>query len=122
MVICPIFPAAAPAVEKIEEWARGPEVGAFPDLSVKGFPRPTLRNTRVALEQLGVGCSFDRFKLKHYIAGSEVGEFSGEFADASIHRLRELVMEKFRFDPSKENIKDVGARSGAWRYERKDVE
>ena len=64
MVICPIFQAAAPAVEKIEEWARGPEVGAFPDLSVKGFPRPTLRNTLVALERLGVGCSFDRFQAQ----------------------------------------------------------
>lgn len=96
----------APVVDRIQEWARGPDGGLFPDVTKEGYPRPTLRNTLVAMEQLGVECSFDRFKLKHYVSGTEITDFAGELADAAIHRLRELVIQKFRFDPGKETVKD----------------
>jgi hypothetical protein len=76
----------------------------FPDVTEKGKLRPSLPNTKVALGLLGVECRHDLFKLRYLVDGLELANFVGDVSDPALLRLREIIYERFDFDPSTETV------------------
>jgi hypothetical protein len=77
---------------------------SFPDLTRKGLPRPTLPNTKIAVQLLGVKCRYDLFRLRYLIDSHRLETFIGEVSDPALLRLRELIHERFGFDPTTETV------------------
>jgi hypothetical protein len=76
----------------------------FPDLTKEGRPRATLANTKVAIRLLEVDCRYDSFKLRYLTNGHQLESFVGEVSDPALLRLRELVYERYGFDPTTETV------------------
>jgi hypothetical protein len=76
----------------------------FPDVSDNGVLKRTLPNTKVALVKLGVECRHDLFKLRYLVNGHELESFVGDVSDPALLRLREIIHERFGFDPSTEIV------------------
>lgn len=76
----------------------------FPDTTKEGHLRPSLPNTKVALNKLAVECRYDEFKLRYLINGYQIENYVGEVSDPALLRLRELVHENFGFDPMTETV------------------
>jgi len=93
----------ADTISKVAELL-APRAGLFPDLTQHGRPKPTLPNTKAALTLLGVECRHDLFKLRYLVNGHEIESFVGEMSDPGLLRLRELIYEKFRFDPTTQTV------------------
>jgi hypothetical protein len=80
----------------------------FPHVNESGAPRPNSpHNVAAAFEMLEVECKYNLFSLSYEINGAPLTEFVGELNDPVLHRLRELVFERFRFDASVATIKDA---------------
>jgi predicted P-loop ATPase len=79
----------------------------FPDLTKDGAPRPTLPNTKVAMEALGIECRYDLFKLQHSVHGHVIGNFAGGISDLALFAIRERIHERFRFDPPTNTVKEA---------------
>jgi hypothetical protein len=77
----------------------------FPDVTKSGKPRPTLPNTKKAIELLGMECRYDLFNLQYSINGQNLDSYMTEtINDPALLRLREIIHEKFAFDPSTDNV------------------
>lgn len=81
----------------------------FPDV-IHGKPRPTCRNARVAIRQLGLTCEHDVFHDKLRIGGQAVGQWAGEVTDNSIHMLRVVIEQQFHFDPGTQSTLDAAVQ------------
>jgi hypothetical protein len=80
----------------------------FPDVTQDGAIRPNSpHNIMVAFEMLGIECRYNLFNLGYDINGAPLTEFVGELSDPMLHRLRELVFERFRFSPSVTAVKEA---------------
>jgi hypothetical protein len=80
----------------------------FPDLTQDGAVRPNSpHNIAAAFEQLGIECRYNKFALGYEINGAPLAEFVGELTDPMLHRLRELVFERFRFSPGITAVKEA---------------
>ena len=79
----------------------------WPDLSDEGEPKRTYRNARAAITALGVVCSYDEFHDRMLVAGHPINQWAGELSDAVNVVLRQLIIDKFDFDPGKDNIVDA---------------
>jgi predicted P-loop ATPase len=77
------------------------------DVTGKGAPRRTYRNTREAIKALGVICRYDAFHDRMLVGGKLINEWVGELSDAVTVVLRQIIVERFDFDPGKENINDA---------------
>jgi hypothetical protein len=97
------------AVSKAAE-CLAPASSLFPDRTKDGWPKQTLPNTKVALTLLGVECHHDLFKLRYRVNGHDIENFVGEMSDPALLRLRELIYEKFRFDPMTQTV-DTAVRT-----------
>ena len=69
--------------------------------------RPTLKNAQLAVVKLGADCSFDRFRNRIYVAGHPVQEYTGELTDHVVARMRDLILQRFGFDPGKDHTRDA---------------
>jgi Virulence-associated protein E len=68
-------------------------------------PAPSLWNTRVALNRLGIGFSHNLFDGKKYIGGIALNnEVGGQVTDDAVTALRIMVRDKFDFDPGPNTI------------------
>jgi hypothetical protein len=76
----------------------------FPDVTKKGGLRPSLPNTKVALTKLEVECRHDLFKLRYLVNGQELDSFVGDVSDPTLLRAREIIYERFKFDPSTQTV------------------
>lgn len=84
-----------------------PEAAEFRDWLDKKqtIPAPSLWNTRVALNKLGIGFSHNLFDGKKYIGGMELNnEVGGQVTDDAVTALRVLIRDKFDFDPGPNTI------------------
>lgn len=79
----------------------------WPDVGKNGAPRPTFRNAMLASLRLGLKFSADRFRYRNLIEGMPIQEFAGELSDDACAVLRNAIIEKFRFDTGKENVRDA---------------
>src|SRR5262245_47454160 len=71
----------------------------FADLQRNGAPKPTMLNTRIASDEVGIACRLDLFHGRYLVNGSLLGQFVGELSDPITRKLRELCRSHFDFDP-----------------------
>ena len=79
----------------------------WPDVTKRGAPKRTYRNTREAIRALGIICRYDAFHDRMLVGGEEINLWAGELSDAVTVVLRQIIVERFDFDPGKENINDA---------------
>lgn len=79
----------------------------FPDLDRLGRPRATCRNTRTAINLLGINCCNDAFHGRMTIGGQAIGQWAGELTDDSVHMLRIVISQVYGFDPGTEACHDA---------------
>ena len=76
------------------------------------LPVPTHRNAKIAIEALGITLRYDKFHDKQIVeydgANSDIKEIaSAAYSDNVLHRIRDLIEERFDFDPGEKNILDA---------------
>ena len=84
--------------------ARAPE---WPDHTKEGDPKRTYRNAREAITALGIICSYDEFHDRMLVGGKEINQWAGELSDAVNVILRQMIIERFDFDPGKNYVPDA---------------
>ena len=77
-----------------------------------GTAIPSLHNARLGINALGVECSYDTFhnKLLFGFAGDvkhEMQSLLGEVSDHSVMALRQLMSNRFGFDPTEKHVRDA---------------
>jgi predicted P-loop ATPase len=88
----------------------------FADLAGAGNnqrPADTLYNSIIALQKLGLDCSYNIFRNEFLISGkllTEDVEDVGELSDLTCIALRQLIRQNFLFEPSTANINDAVRR------------
>jgi hypothetical protein len=87
--------------------ARAAAESSWPDTYKSGAPRPTLLNTKLAIQRLGITAVHDNFHKRKIVGGHVLQEFQGELSDDACAHLRSLILEHFRFDPGRENTRDA---------------
>jgi hypothetical protein len=91
--------------------ATSEEAPEWPDIAVDkdGIARlkATYRNARVAIQKLGIICSYDEFHDRMLVGGKEIGKWAGELSDMANIILRQMIVERFDFDPGKEKVADA---------------
>jgi hypothetical protein len=83
------------------------ETPEWPDVNKKGQPTRTYRNAREAIRALGVICSYDEFHDRMIVGGHPINQWAGELSDAVSVILRQAIIDRFGFDPGKDNIADA---------------
>jgi hypothetical protein len=78
----------------------------WPDRTATG-PARTYRNARLAIQALGIVCRYDQFHDRMLVGGHEIGQWAGELSDAVTVVLRQVILEKFGFDPGKDHVADA---------------
>jgi hypothetical protein len=77
----------------------------WPDRNTDGTPKRTYRNARLAIEGLGVICSYDTFHDRMLIEGNNethaINQWHGEVTDAAIMALRQLIIDVYGFTPGR---------------------
>ena len=82
----------------------------FPDTKMvqrEEIPLPTYANALVALDALGVECTYDVFHDRRYVAGHVLENHVGQVTDDACLFIRALCRERFGFDPGKEHTWDA---------------
>lgn len=79
----------------------------WPDASRAGLPRPTLRNTLLAIARLGLHCEYDEFHRRKVIEGHTLQSFQGELSDDGCAVLRNEILQRFGFDPGKDHTREA---------------
>lgn len=74
---------------------------------VREAPKATKRNAEIALDLLGVKCSYDTFADRRYIAGQLLGSQVGQLTDDVLLLIRTICRDRFDFDPGKDNLWDA---------------
>src|SRR5262249_26033498 len=54
----------------------------WPDKTPDNKPKRTYRNARLAIEALGIACSYDEFHDRMVVGGHEINRWAGELSDA----------------------------------------
>ncbi|MBB3904741.1 VapE domain-containing protein [Methylobacterium brachythecii] len=80
--------------------------GGWPDMSKFG-PRPTLRNTLLAIARLGLRCEYDEFHRRKKIGGQALQVFEGELSDDGCAVLRHEILREYNFDPGKDHTREA---------------
>ena len=86
------------------------ETPEWPDLTVDKHgarPTKTYRNARIAIQALGIICSYDEFHDRMSVGGHPIRQWAGELSDAVGVMLRQAIIDRYEFDPSKENVSDA---------------
>jgi len=78
----------------------------WPDATAKGEPRGTYQNARAALLALGAEFGFDMFRQRSII-NWPAGGVSGEAGDDTAALMRQAIVDRFAFDPKRENVQDA---------------
>ena len=77
------------------------------DLNDAGLPKPTAKNARTAIKALGITCAHDTFHDRMTVGGQVLQQFTGEISDNTVHMLRLMVEQTYRFDAKLENLHDA---------------
>ena len=82
------------------------ETPTWPDVNPAGKPRATYRNARIALLGCDLEFAFDRFADRALVRGVPLNG-NDAFTDKTVSILRQCIIERFDFDPGKENVFDA---------------
>lgn len=78
-------------------------LSGWPDVDRNGHPRSTFRNMLLAIRRLGLAGEYDQFHRRKMLGGQMLQVFQGELSDDLCLVLRNVVIERFSFDPGKDN-------------------
>jgi hypothetical protein len=81
----------------------------WPDWNKDGTLKRTYRNAREAIVALGITCSYDEFHDRSLVGGELINQLAGELSDQANVVLRQMIVERFDFDPGKDNVADATA-------------
>jgi Virulence-associated protein E/Bifunctional DNA primase/polymerase, N-terminal/Primase C terminal 2 (PriCT-2) len=80
----------------------------FPDVTEEGKPRATMTNSKVAVLNLGINCSFDQFHNRYLLNGTMLQDYGiDRLADKAVTMIRDAIRFRYAFDPKKENVQDA---------------
>jgi hypothetical protein len=79
----------------------------WPDITRQGKPRPTLRNTILAMRRMGLHFAYDQFRYRKTVQGAQIQDYQGDLSDDACDVLRHLIIEEYGFDPGKENAREA---------------
>ncbi len=79
----------------------------WPDTTRGGKPRPTLRNTILAMRRMGLRFAYDQFRYRKTVRGVQIQEYQGDLSDDACAVLRHGIIEEYGFDPGKENSREA---------------
>lgn len=86
----------------------------WPDAKVVGegenkrsVPLATCLNTRIAIEALGIECSYDAFHDRQIVGGHAIAQQAGELSDGAVLMLRAVIRDQFGFDPGTNHAFDA---------------
>jgi predicted P-loop ATPase len=77
------------------------------DVDRHGHPRPTYRNTVLAIQKLGITGSSDKFRHRKSLGGRMMQSFVGDLSDDACAMLRKTIVDEFGFDPGKDNAQEA---------------
>lgn len=81
---------------------------AFKDkVGSSNTPAATMSNARVAITKLGISARYDLFHDRRLIAGQPLGNEVGQVSDDIALIIRQLIRDKFQFDPGKDATWDA---------------
>jgi predicted P-loop ATPase len=69
--------------------------------------KTTCANARLAIEQLGIECSYDEFHVRMLVGGHRIAEHAGELSDNACLMLRKIIDTEYGFDPGRNNTLDA---------------
>src|SRR5262245_40937267 len=72
-----------------------------------GKIKATCANARLAIESLGIECSYDAFHVRMLVGGHKIAEHAGELSDHACLVLRKLIDTEHGFDPGRNNTLDA---------------
>lgn len=78
-------------------------------VSKAGTPMRSYENAREGLHHLGLDIWHDVFAGRDMVEGMAIQDFAGVVTDAALVVLRDMVRERFGFDPGKEHLRDAFA-------------
>lgn len=81
-------------------WTKMKVTGVWPDVDKSNEPKPTMRNTVMALEMMGVTFSQDIFRGREYCNGEVL-------SNSHCIDLRDKIIGVYSFDPGKDNVYDA---------------
>lgn len=79
----------------------------FHPASKDGVPTRTYRNVRLAVIKLGVVTRFDDFRKRMLVGGHQLSDSPLPVTDRVLSYLRQIIVQKFCFDPGKELLDDA---------------
>lgn len=82
----------------------------FPDVKIVGekvIRLPTYPNAIIALDAMGVECSYDVFRDRRYVGGELLTSQVGQVTDDVCLLIRALCRTYFGFDPGKDHTWDA---------------
>ena len=56
---------------------------------------------------LGITCRYDDFHGRKLIGGHAIAVWAGQLSDAACYALRQAIIDKYNFDPGKDNVNDA---------------
>lgn len=68
---------------------------------------PTLRNTTIAIERLGLQCRYNVFHDRYTVNGTAFGNGAMQVSDAVSRKLRLVIRDAYKFDPGSANAMDA---------------
>lgn len=80
---------------------------SWPDVTKSGLPRSTLRNTMLGMQRLELTFAYDQFRYRKTVEGAPIQEYQGELSDDACAVLRNLIIERYGFDPGKDNTREA---------------
>jgi predicted P-loop ATPase len=65
------------------------------------------RNARLAIMKLDLVCEYDEFADQMRVAGHAMQEWQGDLTDNSVSILRQIILDRFGFDPKPHNVREA---------------
>lgn len=82
----------------------------FKDLGKGGKILATCTNALIAIQGIGLCCTYDTFHEKMMVGGQQLGEWAGEMSDSLTHLLRIMICDRYGFDPGSQSTYDAAVQ------------
>jgi predicted P-loop ATPase len=81
---------------------------AFADFTEEGKVKATMLNTKIAIMNFGINCSFDQFHNRYLLNGAMLQSWGiDQLVDRAVTMIRDAIRASYPFDPKKENVQDA---------------
>jgi hypothetical protein len=80
-------------------------------LTARGSKQPCYTNAAIAIGQVGLACRHDVFHDRKMVEGDLQENLGSELSDAIGRAVREAIIDRFAFDPGKDNVLEALERA-----------